>query len=137
VLAAPAAFAISGQEHLLLMLLGLTLFSVNYMLFYEAEKHLVSGSPAIIFSLLVVFNILNNWLLFGLKPDRQVIAGATLGLLGIALTFWRDLGTINSGSQSILGIALSLAATLTASFGNLVSARLQSRQVPVVGQTLG
>ena len=104
------------------MLLGLTLFSANHVLFYEAEKHLVSGSVAIIFSLLVVFNILNNWLLFGLKPDRQVIAGATLGLLGIVLTFWRDLRTINSGSQSILGIALSVGATLTASFGNLVSA---------------
>jgi drug/metabolite transporter (DMT)-like permease len=81
----------SGQEHFLLMLLGLTLFSANHVLFYEAEKHLVSGSVAIIFSLLVVFNILNNWLLFGLKPDRQVIAGATLGLLGIVLTFWHDL----------------------------------------------
>jgi len=76
-------------------------------LFYEAEKHIVSGGVAIIFSLRVVFNILNNWLLFGLKPDRQVIAGATLGLLGIVLTFWRDLHTINSGSQSILGIALA------------------------------
>jgi drug/metabolite transporter (DMT)-like permease len=122
----------SGQEHFLLMLLGLTLFSANYVLLYEAEKHLVSGSVAIIFSLLVVFNILNNWLLFGLTPDRQVIAGATLGLLGIVLTFWHDLRTINSGSQSILGIALGVAATLTASFGNLVSARLQRRQVPVV-----
>lgn len=122
----------SGREHALLMLLGLTLFSTNYVLFYEAEKQLVSGSVAIIFSLLVVFNILNNWLLFGSKPDRQVIAGATLGLFGIVLTFWQDLRTMNSGSQSIWGIALSLAATLTASFGNMVSARLHRRQIPVV-----
>jgi drug/metabolite transporter (DMT)-like permease len=122
----------SGREHFRLLLLGVTLFSVNYVLFYEAEKHLVSGSVAIIFSLLVVFNILNNWLFFGSRPDRQVIAGATLGLLGIVLTFWQDLRTMSSGSQSFWGIALSLGATLTASFGNLVSARLQKRQVPVV-----
>jgi drug/metabolite transporter (DMT)-like permease len=122
----------SGGEHFLLLLLGLTLFSVNYILFYEAEKHLVSGSVAIIFSLLVVFNILNNWLFFGSRPDRQVIAAATLGLLGIVLTFWQDLRTMSSGSQSFWGIVLSLGATLTASFGNLVSARLQKRQVPVV-----
>ena len=120
----------SSREHALLMLLGLTLFSTNYVLFYEAEKHLASGGVAIIFSLLVVFNILNNWLLFGSKPDRQVIAGATLGLLGIVLTFWQDLRAMNSGS--VWGIVLSLAATLTASFGNLVSAQLQKRHIPVV-----
>ena len=122
----------SGWEHFVLMLLGLTLFSVNYVLFYEAEKHLVSGSVAIIFSLLVVFNILNNWLFFGSRPDRQVIAGAILGLMGIVLTFWQDLRTLNSGSGSVLGIVLSLGATLTASFGNLVSAQLQKRRIPVV-----
>jgi Predicted permease, DMT superfamily len=122
----------SGAEHSMLILLGLMLFSVNYVLFYEAEKHLVSGSVAIIFSLLVVFNILNNWLFFGSRPDRRMIAGAILGLLGIVLTFWHDLGTLNAGSESILGIVLSLSATLTASFGNLVSAQLQKRRIPVV-----
>jgi drug/metabolite transporter (DMT)-like permease len=122
----------SGRDHALLMLLGLTLFSTNYVLFYEAEKHLVSGGVAIIFSLLVVFNILNNWLLFGARPERQVLAGAALGLLGIVLTFWRDLRTMNSGSDSIWGIVLSLAATLTASFGNSASAQLQNRRIPVV-----
>ncbi len=122
----------SVRDHLLLMLLGLTLFSINYVLFYEAEKHLVSGSVAIIFSLLVVFNILNGWLLFGSGPDRHVLAGAALGLLGIIIAFWQDLRTMNSGSQSFWGIMLSLAATLTASFGNLVSTRLQKRRIPVV-----
>jgi drug/metabolite transporter (DMT)-like permease len=122
----------SRRKHFLLMTLGLTLFSVNYLLFYEAEKHLVSGSVAIIFSLLVIFNILNNWLFFRSRPDRQVIAGAILGLLGITLTFWPDLRTMNSGSQSIWGIVLSLGATLTASLGNSVSAQLQKEQIPVV-----
>src|SRR3981189_3981390 len=122
----------SGRDHFILMLLGLTLFSVNYVLFYEAAKHLGSGSVAIIFSLLVVFNILNNWLFFGLRPDRQVIGGAILCLMGIVLTFWQDLRTLNSGSGSVLGIGLSLGATLTASFGNLVSAQLQKRHIPVV-----
>lgn len=122
----------SRRKHFLLMTLGLTLFSVNYLLFYEAEKHLVSGSVAIIFSLLVIFNILNNWLFFRSRPDRQVIAGAILGLLGITLTFWPDLRTMNSGSQSIWGIVLSLGATLTASLGNLVSAQLQKERIPVV-----
>ena len=122
----------SARQHFLLVLLGLTLFSSNYVLFYEAEKHLVSGSVAVIFSLLVVFNILIGWLLFGSRPDRQVMAGAVLGLLGIVLTFWQDLATMNSGSESFWGIVLSLAATLIASLGNLASSKLTEYGIPVI-----
>ena len=122
----------SRGEHFLLLLLGLTLFSANYVLFYEAEKYLVSGSVAVIFSLLVVFNIFNNWLFFRSRPDRQVVVGATLGLSGIVLTFWPDLHGMSSGWQSVWGILLSLAATFVASLGNSVSAQLQKRRIAVV-----
>ena len=122
----------SGPDHFLLMLLGLTLFSTNYVFLYEAEKHVVSGIVAIIFSLLVVFNILNGRVFFGLQSPRRVIVGALLGLLGISLTFWPELRSMNSGSQSFWGITLSLAGTVSASFGNLLSARLQDRSIPVV-----
>src|SRR6202007_3466047 len=71
------------REHLWLILQGITVFSSNYVLFYEAEKHLVSGSVAISFFLLVLFNILNNWLFFRVKPTYQIIAGALIGLFGI------------------------------------------------------
>jgi drug/metabolite transporter (DMT)-like permease len=122
----------SRADHFLLLLLGLTLFSANYVLFYEAEKYLVSGSVAIIFSLLVVFNIFNNWLFFRSRPDRQVVVGAALGLSGIVLTFWPDLHGVSSDWQSVRGILLSLAATFVASLGNSVSAQLQKRRIAVV-----
>jgi drug/metabolite transporter (DMT)-like permease len=121
----------SWREHRHLLLLGLTLFSTNYVLFYEAEKHLVSGGVAIIFSVLVVFNILNNWLFLGQKPDRAVLAGAAFGLLGIVLTFWPDLQGLSSGSQSSLGIALSLAGAYVASLGNLIAMQLQKHRISV------
>ena len=38
------------RAHLWLILQGVTVFSTNYALFYEAEKHLVSGSVGIIFA---------------------------------------------------------------------------------------
>src|SRR5258708_34654091 len=86
----------SFRQHLWLMLQGITVFSTNYVLFYEAEKHLVSGSVAIIFSILVVFNILNNWFFFRAKPTYQVFGVAVLGLLGIVLTFWQELVILGS-----------------------------------------
>jgi drug/metabolite transporter (DMT)-like permease len=122
----------SFREHLWLMLQGITVFSTNYVLFYEAEKHLVSGSVAIIFSILVVFNILNNWFFFRVKPTYQVIGGAVLGLLGIVLTFWHELFNLGSSLDNIFGIALSLVGTVCASFGNMIFARLRKDRMPIV-----
>lgn len=122
----------SFREHLWLMLQGITVFSTNYVLFYEAEKHLVSGSVAIIFSLLVVFNILNNWFFFRVKPTYQVFGGAVLGLLGIVLTFWHELFNLGSSLENVLGIALSLVGTVCASFGNMIFARLRKDAMPIV-----
>ena len=120
------------REHLWLILQGITVFSSNYVLFYEAEKHLVSGSVAIIFSLLAVFNILNNLVFFRVKPTYQVIAAALLGLFGIVLTFWQELLNLGSTSDNLLGIVLSVAATLVASFGNMVFVRLRKDGMPIV-----
>ena len=108
------------------------MFSSNYVLFYEAEKHLVSGSVAIIFSLLAVFNILNNWFFFRVKPTYQIIIGALLGLFGIALTFWHELLNLGSTSDNFVGIVLSLVATLVASLGNMVFVRLRKDGMPIV-----
>jgi drug/metabolite transporter (DMT)-like permease len=122
----------SFREHLWLMLQGITVFSTNYVLFYEAEKHLVSGSVAIIFSILVVFNILNNWFFFRVKPTYQVVGGAVLGLLGIVLTFWHELFNLGSNLDNVFGIALSLVGTVCASFGNMIFARVRKDGMPIV-----
>jgi drug/metabolite transporter (DMT)-like permease len=120
------------REHVWLILQGITVFSSNYVLFYEAEKHLVSGGVAIVFSLLAVFNILNNWVFFRVKPTYQVIVGALLGLFGIVLTFWHELLNLGSTSDNLLGIVLSVAATLVASLGNMVFVRLRKEGIPIV-----
>jgi drug/metabolite transporter (DMT)-like permease len=59
--------------------------------------------------------------------NRQVVIGSLLGFLGIVLTFWRDLMSINAGSQNLLGILLTLGGTYSASLGSMVSSRLQQR----------
>jgi drug/metabolite transporter (DMT)-like permease len=120
------------RQHIWLILQGITVFSTNYALFYEAEKHLVSGSVAIIFALLSAFNILNNWIFFRVKPTSPIIVGALLGLFGIALTFWHELLNLGSTSDNLLGIVLSVLATLVASFGNMVFVRLRKDGMPIV-----
>jgi len=49
---------LSLKDHLFMVFLGLFLFSLNYWLFYVAELHLASGLVAVVFSTMVIWNIL-------------------------------------------------------------------------------
>src|SRR3546814_6857990 len=54
----------SGRDHLFFAAQGLTLFSLNYLLFYVAAGYVTSGPLAVAFSTITVMNIGNGALLF-------------------------------------------------------------------------
>ena len=120
------------QEHGLMALQGLTLFSVNYVLVYMAELHLASGYVAIVFSLLVVLNVFFG-AVFLRDPIRpRVLFGAAIGIVGLIMVFLPTLGGLSLSGGQGLGLALALVATIVASLGNIVSARNQRRKIPVL-----
>ena len=120
------------KSHGFFALQGLLLFSLNYILVYLAEGYLTSGLVAIIFSLIIVFNVLFGTIFLGNPIRKQVMVGAVLGLAGLALVFWPELSVLSISSQKIVGMILALIATVSASLGNVVSARNQKHDLPVV-----
>ena len=120
------------KSHGFFALQGLLLFSLNYILVYLAEGYLTSGLVAIIFSLIIVFNVLFGTIFLGNPIRKQVMVGAVLGLAGLALVFWPELSALSISSQKIVGMILALIATVSASLGNVVSARNQKHELPVV-----
>jgi len=120
------------KTHGFFALQGLMLFSLNYILVYLAEGYLTSGLVAIIFSLIIVFNVLFGTIFLGNPIRKQVMVGAVLGLAGLALVFWPELSVLSISSQKIVGMILALIATVSASLGNVVSARNQKHDLPVV-----
>ena len=108
------------------------LFSLNYILVYLAEGYLTSGLVAIIFSLIIILNVLFGTIFLGNPIRKQVMVGAVLGLAGLALVFWPELSALSISSQKIVGMILALIATVSASLGNVVSARNQKHDLPVV-----
>ncbi|MCB2174095.1 DMT family transporter, partial [bacterium] len=50
----------SLRDHGFIFLQGVLLFGCNYLLFYIAELYIASGLAAVIFSTIVVMNILNG-----------------------------------------------------------------------------
>jgi len=122
----------SLRDHLFMVLLGILLFALNYWLFYVAELHLTSGLVAVVFSTMVIWNILFGTFFIGTPVRSKVLIGAFLGLTGICLVFWPELASFELSDKGMLGLLLSLAATISASLGNITSARNQMGGIPVV-----
>ncbi len=120
------------RDHLFLALQGVFLFALNYWLFYTAELYLASGLVAVVFSGMVVLNVLNGALFLRTPVEARVLVGAVLGLAGISLVFWPQLRSFSLADHGLAGLLLSLAATQSASLGNILSVRNQRRGLPVM-----
>ncbi len=120
------------RQHAFMVLQGTFLFSLNYILVYLAEQHLTSGLVAIVFSLLILSNVVLG-AIFLRNPIRpRVVFGGLAGVAGLALVFWPELTGLALSGGWRLGLLLSFAAVLSASVGNIVSARNQRAGLPVV-----
>jgi len=75
----------SASEHLWMALQGFLLFGLNYMCVYFAETEITSGLVAVVFSLLVLFNIVGTRFFFGTPLKPSAMLGAVLGIGGIVL----------------------------------------------------
>jgi len=100
-------------------------------LLYTGSTYIPSGIVAIVFSTIVIMNIINGRLFIGNRPSRKAIGGALLGLLGLLVIFSSDLIEFNLKSSWIMGLFLILCATLSASLGNMTSIRNQKDGIPI------
>lgn len=122
----------SLQDHAYFALQGLLLFSLNYILVYIAEQYLTSGLVSIIFSMIIAMNVIFS-AIFLRNPIRpRVVGGAALGLVGLIIVFRPELISFDLSSGRTLGILLCVGGTVSASLGNIVSARNQRAGLPVV-----
>jgi drug/metabolite transporter (DMT)-like permease len=118
--------------HLLFALLGLLIFSLNYVIVYFATAYLISGLVSVIFSLLIVFNTVFYWIIFREKPTPALLAGSLLGVSGLAILFINDILALSLTESVFLGIALALLSTLLASSGNIIAQMLKLKGIDVI-----
>jgi drug/metabolite transporter (DMT)-like permease len=122
----------SLAEHCYIALQGMLLFGFNYLFFYLAEQYITSGLAAVIFSLILLMNIVNGAILLGSRIDGVVLAGGLLGLVGIGLVFNPEISAFTFDNAGVKGMLLCVLATLLASLGNIASARNQHHKLPIV-----
>ncbi len=123
------------RQLLFVILQGLANFCFNYWMVYQAETRLSSGLVAVIFSLLMVFNMVGGRLFFVQRINLYGAAGAGLGLVGVLLVFWPE---VSAGDARLSGILFALGATFCSSCGNLLSVQNQKAGIPLIpGITIG
>ena len=122
----------SLRDHVGMALLGLFLFSANYFLFYLATGHMTTGLVAVVFSGIVVANIIFGAVLLGNPIRLRVVMGAISGIIGLTVVFWPEVSAFNLHQDGTLGLLLSIGGTITASLGNMASVSNQRRGIPVL-----
>lgn len=120
-----------ARTHAWIAVQGATLFGLNYVGVYVAERYVTSGLVAVVFSTIVFMTPIGTRIAFGTPIATRVAIGATLGVGGVALLFLPELRAAGEGGDASLGIAYAFGATLIAAIGNLVTMRLQRDGVPV------
>jgi drug/metabolite transporter (DMT)-like permease len=120
------------RDHLWMAAQGLSLFCLNYLMFYWSAKDLTSGLLAIIFSTMSVMNLANGAIFFRQQVDQRVALGAVFGLGGLCCVFWPEIAKADANSGTLIGLGLSLIGTYFASIGNIISVKLKGRAIPVI-----
>lgn len=113
------------RQHLWLLLLGATGFSVSYVLIYHAERFIVSGLVAVGYSTMPLVNMLLARLLFGTPLSGRVALGGLAGVAGIVLLFLPEVQAAAASTAVLAGGALTAAAVLMSSVANMVVAHQQ------------
>ena len=119
-------------NHATIALQGICLFSINYWLFYLSEIYLTSGLVAVIFSTLVIMNIINEALFLKRVVQKSTVLGAVVGLIGICCVFRPEIFAMEYSHQRWWGLGLGFGATYLASLGNILSAHHQRLGLGVI-----
>ncbi|GAA4356859.1 DMT family transporter [Kangiella marina] len=119
-------------QHLWLILLGICMFSLNYVLLYNAQEYLSSAMASVIFSSVLIVNIINSRIFFKTPITPRLAIGSALGLIGMVFIFWDELTDFSLENTAVLGLTLAILGVLAASIGNLVSVQTQKYDLPVI-----
>jgi drug/metabolite transporter (DMT)-like permease len=113
----------SRRDHAFLAGLGLTMICVNYNFIYWAERTIVSGLVAVVYSTVVFMTPVGMRVAFGVPLQPRLFAAAALGVVGVALLFLPELAAAGRGGSAALGVGLVLAAAAACVLGNLIAVR--------------
>ena len=122
----------SINYHFWFLFFGTCLYSINYVFFYLSNTYLISAFPAIVFSTVVIMNLLGEWFYFKKRPTVNTLIGATIGMIGIIIIFNEEIFNFSFNNGTHIGLFLALLGTFCASTGNMVHQRNLNNNFPLI-----
>ena len=120
----------SLRDQFFMAIQGFTLFGLGYCMSYLATSYMTSGLVSVVYTTMLMWNILNLKLFMGQPVEWRAFWGGMLGLVGIGIVFWEDLSTLTA-THGLIGLAMGLAGAYLSSLGNVVSSRNTRVGIPV------
>jgi len=120
----------SLRDHIFLVIQGFTLFGLGYCMSYLATVYVTSGLVAVVYSTILMWNIINLKLFMHQPIEWRAFWGGVLGLSGICIVFWDDLMALTA-TRGVIGLGMGLFGAYLTSLGNVVSARNTKTGIPV------
>ncbi|MFK7886377.1 MAG: DMT family transporter [Gammaproteobacteria bacterium] len=110
---------------------GALMFCMNYVLVYRGTNYISSGLMAVIFTLLIPANQLNEFIFFRKPISGRVALAGLMGVAGVLLMFWPELRKSDWSDGALTGIGLGIASVYFASLGNMAAVINTGKQLPV------
>ena len=112
-------------------LLGVLWFAFPLSMFPLAEQRVSSALTGMLNGVVPLFTAIVATAIAGRVPERRVIAGLSIGLMGAGLVAWP---TIHEGQSSVVGVLLILAAVVCYGFALNLARPLQQQYgaLPVI-----
>jgi drug/metabolite transporter (DMT)-like permease len=122
----------SINYHIWFLFFGACLYSINYVFFYLSNTYLISAFPAVVFSTVVIMNIVGETFYFKKKPSIRTFFGATICMFGIIIIFNNEIFNFNLTNGTHIGLLLALLGTFSASTGNMIYQRNLNNNFPLI-----
>jgi drug/metabolite transporter (DMT)-like permease len=118
--------------HIKMAFAGLCLYTLDYTLLYQSQQYIVSAIVAVMSSCMVYINVILRRVLLKKPMRREVVIGASFGMLGISLIFMPEFDKIKADHLLLIGIGFALVSFFFAGLGNVISERILDHGTPVV-----
>jgi len=120
------------NNHFFMFLQGVFLYGINYWFVYLAETHITSGLVAVLFSLIIVMNIIFSSIFLKHPINRKVVIAAALGIIGTAIVFYPELRGIKIGHEYYSSVFICLGGVVLASLGNIIASYNHKKEIPII-----
>ncbi len=125
-------FSFTLKHHFLFLLVGAFFFSINYLLIYEAQNYLTSGTTAIAFAMCLFFSQINSKIFLGFSLKLSTSLGGALGIFGIVLIFSNSIFSSEINYYQLFGLALILTASYIVSLATVATAKINILKIPIL-----